>query len=331
MSALPPPGPHGGDGAAVARALGLAPDQVLDLSTTLNPLAADPAPIVARHLDALGRYPDPSRATAALAAVLGVPVDRLVLTNGGAEAIALAGRFLGGWVEEPDFALYPRGEAEAPLPGIGPIEAPRWRSNPRSPTGELAPSRTAGAPDPGGAPRRPDPPGLAVWDEAFWPLATGTWSRGDDRHGDVVVGSLTKLLACPGLRAGYLVVPDGDLGRALATAVRAAQPEWSVGGLACEALPDLLATVDLAGWADALAEVRRDLADRCAGAGLAVVGGGPTWLLVSGDDLRSRLAPLGVVVRDAASFGLHGTVRIGLPRPADLPHVAAALDRLTPA
>jgi len=32
-------------------------------------------------------------------------------------------------------------------------------------------------------------------DEAFWPLATGTWTRGDAATGAVVLGSLTKLLA----------------------------------------------------------------------------------------------------------------------------------------
>ena len=46
----------------------------------------------------------------------------------------------------------------------------------------------------------------AVWDEAFYPLATGTWTRADT--GTVVVGSLTKVFACPGLRAGYVVAPE---------------------------------------------------------------------------------------------------------------------------
>ena len=64
---MPPPGAHGGDGPAVARALGLDPDDLLDLSQSLNPLAPDPAPVVARHLGALRAYPDPAAATGALA------------------------------------------------------------------------------------------------------------------------------------------------------------------------------------------------------------------------------------------------------------------------
>ncbi|HUE07936.1 MAG TPA: hypothetical protein VMP41_10955, partial [Acidimicrobiales bacterium] len=86
---IPAAGAHGGDGPAVARALGLAPGELLDLSLSLNPLAPDPRPVVARHLDALRAYPDTTEATAALAKAMGVAADRLLLTNGGAEAIAL--------------------------------------------------------------------------------------------------------------------------------------------------------------------------------------------------------------------------------------------------
>jgi len=45
----------------------------------------------------------------------------------------------------------------------------------------------------------------AVWDEAFYALATGSWTRGDVAAGATVVGSLTKLFACPGLRVGYVL------------------------------------------------------------------------------------------------------------------------------
>ena len=55
MRRLPPAGPHGGDGAAVAAALGLDGDSFLDLSQSLNPVAPDPVPIVGRHLPALRR------------------------------------------------------------------------------------------------------------------------------------------------------------------------------------------------------------------------------------------------------------------------------------
>ena len=107
MTSLLPPGPHGGDAYLLACALEVPVDEVLDLSASLNPLAHDPTSILARHLDAIGRYPDDQRATAAVAEVLGVDAKRLVLTNGGAEAIALvAAEHPIGSVDPFEFSLY---------------------------------------------------------------------------------------------------------------------------------------------------------------------------------------------------------------------------------
>ena len=161
-----PPGPHGGDGARLAAALGVDPAAVLDLSASLNPLAPDPGEVVGKHLDALRRYPDPSRATAALAEAMGVDPDRLLLTNGGAEAIALVAAELGGRVDEPDFALYPR------------TGGPLWRSNPHNPSGRLAQGHAD------------------VWDEAFYPLATGRWTSGDAGWSSAASPSCSPARAC---------------------------------------------------------------------------------------------------------------------------------------
>ena len=275
---IPLPGSHGGDGLAVARALGLDPADVVDLSQSLNPFAPDINALAARHLHALGRYPDPSAATAALAEAIGVDRRRLVLTNGGSEAIALVAAAVGGGVAaEPEFSLHPRGES-----------GPRWRSNPHNPSGILA-----------AADERVD-----VWDEAFYPLATGAWTRGDD--GTVVVGSLTKLFACPGLRLGYVLADD-------VRDIAQRQPTWAVNGLALAVLPDLLAAADLPGWHSAVAARRADLAELLAAHGLTVAAGDAPWVLVHAPGLREQLAPHGVVVRDCASFGLDGWVRIAAP------------------
>jgi histidinol-phosphate/aromatic aminotransferase/cobyric acid decarboxylase-like protein len=256
--------------------------------------------VLARHLDAVGRYPDAGPATNALAAAMDVPPDRLLLTNGGAEAIALVAAEVGaGWVDEPDFSLYRRY-----LPVLDPA-AGRWRSNPHNPTGLLAgPDDTA-----------------AVWDEAFWPLATGTWTRGDAGRGSVVVGSLTKLLACPGLRVGYVISPDDD--RAARLARR--QPQWAVNGLAAAALPELLAEVDLPGWAAATAGLRDRLVATLLSAGYQPRTTQANWVLIDAPHLRARLAARGISVRDCASFGLSGTVRIAVPDPAGLARLEAAL------
>ena len=288
---IPAPGAHGGDGARLAAALDVDPAAVLDLSASLNPVAPDAGEVVAKHLDAVGRYPDPTAATAALAEAMAVDRDRLLLTNGGAEAIALVAAETGGHVVEPDFGLYPRDGG------------PRWRSNPHNPTGRLA----------------ADGERAGVWDEAFFPLSTGRWTRGDS--GAVVVGSLTKLLACPGLRIGYMLAPDPGF----VVRIRARQPAWSLNGLAAAALPDLLGHVDLPGWAARVGALRAQLVDVLRRAGLCPERSDANFVLVRAPGLRARLAQSGVLVRDCASFGLPDHARIAVPGPSGLARLEEAL------
>ena len=293
MTGLPPPGPHGGDAWAVARALGLDPADVLDLSQSLNPVAPDPVPVLERHLGALRRYPDPGAATAALAAAMGVDEERLLLTNGGAEAIRLVADELGGRVSEPEFSLHPR--------GAGPL----WRSNPHNPSGRLAPAHAQ----------------AGVWDEAFFALATGRWTRGDPDT--VVVGSLTKLLACPGLRVGYVLAPPARAD--VVERCRRRQAAWSLNGLAANALPALLEAVDLGRWHLRIARLRDELAGVLRRHGLEPAASDANWLLVRAPGLRAELAGKGVVVRDCASFGMPETVRIAVPSEEGLARLDGAL------
>jgi histidinol-phosphate/aromatic aminotransferase/cobyric acid decarboxylase-like protein len=302
VSAVSPPGPHGGDGAAVAAALGLDPADLLDLSASLNPVAPDPRPVVARHLDSLLRYPDHRAATRHLAEALGVDPARLVLTNGGAEAIALVAQLHPrGWADEQDFSLYRRHLLELDPSG------PRWMSDPNNPTGRLA-----------GASER-----AAVRDEAFYPLATGTWTRGD--ADTIALGSLTKVFACPGLRLGFVIAPDDRT----ADDLRRRQPRWSVAGPALAALPDLLASADLPAWTAAVAALRSDLRDLLAGHGLVAEPGAANYLWIpDAGDLRARLLEHRILVRDGASFGAPGAVRIAVPPPAGIEQLAVALTQI---
>jgi len=267
---------------------------VLDLSMSMNPYAPNIETIAAASLAELRRYPDREPAMDALAGSLGVAAERLILTNGGAEAIALvAAECPVGHVEGPEFSLYTQHlERDDP-------SAPRWRSNPNNPTGQLAPpDATAG-----------------VWDEAFYPLATGRWTRGDDA---IVIGSLTKVFACPGLRAGYILAPDGDV----ASAFAARQPAWSLNGLACAVIPALLAVADLAAWAAAITRARDELVRTLHARDVEPDQSDANFLLVrDAPGLRSHLAQRAVLVRDTANFDLPSGVRIAVPD-------ADGLDRL---
>ena len=297
--ALPPPGAHGGDGPLLAAALGIPESDVLDLSVSLNPNAPDVAALVARHATSVRRYPDSAAARHALAAAMAIDPARVVLTNGGAEAIALVAAHMPvGNVEPPDFSLYEK-HLSVVQPG-----APRWRSNPNNPTGRLA----------------GDDETASVWDEAFYPLATGRWTRGDD--GVIVVGSLTKVYGCPGLRIGYVVAPTADVARAIATR----QPEWSVNSIACAVLPELLAATDLCGWANAIAIQRAQLESVLRNHRLEPDPSDANYLLVRhAPGVRTHVAQHGIVVRDTGSFGIADGVRIAVPDDAGLERLDFAL------
>ena len=238
---VPAAGVHGGDVVAVAAALGCEPAEILDLSASFNPDAPDLVALASRRLDSLGRYPDATVATAAMAAALGTSPDCVLLTNGGAEAIALVANDLGrAAVAAPEFSLYARHLAEAVDPAED-LTAPRMRSNPNNPTGRLAAATET----------------AAVWDEAFYPLATGVWSRGDVAAGRaaIAIGSLTKVFACPGLRVGYVHAYPSIIAR-----LADRKPRWSLNGLAASLVPELLARADLPAWAAATARRRATLA-----------------------------------------------------------------------
>ncbi|MXW42682.1 MAG: aminotransferase class I/II-fold pyridoxal phosphate-dependent enzyme [Acidimicrobiia bacterium] len=289
MADVPSAGPHGGDGPHVARALGIDPGSILDLSQSLNAFAPNLNTILTRHLDSLRRYPDPTDAAELLADAIGVDPQRLILTTGGSEAIWLVAQEIGGRVRaEPEFGLHPRN-----------LHGPVWRSDPHNPSGHLA-----------------DPEATAdVWDEAFYPLATGRWTT---ERSSIVVGSLTKVFACPGLRIGYIIADD-------VKRFARQQPRWSVNSLALAMLPELLNLTDLHAWSKAIATARKELAELLNGFGLAVKVGDAPWVLVRAPGLRERLAPHGVVVRDCLNFGMSEYVRIGVPDSDGLARLESAM------
>jgi histidinol-phosphate/aromatic aminotransferase/cobyric acid decarboxylase-like protein/adenosyl cobinamide kinase/adenosyl cobinamide phosphate guanylyltransferase len=290
-------------------------------------------------------YPDEREATIALAALHGREPEEIVPTNGGAEALwlapaalrpALAACVHPGFTEaeaalrahgvpvvrvlrerERGFKLDPRAvPAQADLVIVG---------NPASPSGTLDPAAALLAL------RRPGR--VVVVDEAFMDMVPGeAGSLVGERLADViVVRSLTKALAIPGLRAGYAVAPPP-----LAARLREVRPPWSANALALAALrtaadhPDELAATA----ARATAE-REDLERR-----LTSVVGVRTWpsatnfCLVEVGDGPAVLAALReqrIAVRAAASFpGLGaGDLRLTARAPAANERLVTALAAAT--
>jgi histidinol-phosphate/aromatic aminotransferase/cobyric acid decarboxylase-like protein len=148
----------------------------------------------------------------------------------------------------------------------------------------------------------------------------------------VVVGSLTKVLGCPGLRLGYVMVPPDD-GEVLGVAglrdrLARRQPQWSVGTSALGALPELLALADLEEWARSIRTARAELCSALRRAGFAPLPSDANFVLVEGAaGLRDRLARQGVIVRDCSSFGLEDKVRIAVPDEQGLARLVGALER----
>jgi histidinol-phosphate/aromatic aminotransferase/cobyric acid decarboxylase-like protein len=164
-----------------------------------------------------------------------------------------------------------------------------------------------------------------VWDEAFYPLATGRWTRRDP--GAIVVGSLTKTFACPGLRLGYVVAPEPEL----AVRLRVRQPEWSVGSLPCALVPSLLAHADLPGWAARITALRAELESIMRAHDLEPEPSDANFLLVPhAPGLRDHLAAHAVLVRDTASFGITGGVRVAVPDEPGLQRLQIALKGYAP-
>jgi histidinol-phosphate aminotransferase len=335
---------HGGEGAL--RIHGDRAVRAGDTDHAVNVLAGGPprwlrAALQSALDDDAGRYPDESAAVAAIARRHGREPAEVVAANGAAEALWLIGPALRprlAAVVHPGFT-----ESEAALRAHGIAVARVFRDpdrdfaldpdavpvaadlvvvgHPASPSGTLD-SRGAIL-----ALRRPGR--VLVVDEAFMDLVPGEpGSLASTSLPDViVVRSLTKALAIPGVRAGYaLATPH------LADRLRAVRPAWSVNALALAALVAAAEhPAELAARAERAAAERIDLEER-----LRAIDGVRMWpahanfLLIEVADGPSVVAALRdrrIAVRHAASFpGLGpGHLRLTAREPEVNARLAAAL------
>jgi histidinol-phosphate aminotransferase len=279
---------------------------------------------VAASLTGLAAYPDGRAARAAVAARHGLPVERVLLTAGAAEAFVLLARALRvrrpvvvhPQFTEPEAALRDAGHEVGRVllrerdgfrlrPGAVPEDADLVViGNPTNPTSVLHPAATiAGLARPGRT---------VVVDEAFMDAVPGereALAGRTDVPGLVVLRSLTKTWGLAGLRIGYVLAAP-EVIRALGRA----QPLWPV---STPALVAAEACVSPAAVGEAERAARGVAADRAflvAGlrdAGLAVVGPARAPFVLArvpaATEVRRGLRERGFAVRRGDTFpGLDG-------------------------
>ena len=323
---------HGGNVFSIARSLGVRPEEILDFSASINPLGISPAVrgALLSSIDRLTHYPDSDAAELkeALAAFHGLDESAVCVSNGSTELIYLLPRLLGGkraLVVAPAFSEYAKALARegwavayldlAPRDGFDlPLDLLEERlgegfdalflCNPGNPTGRLIPPATVekvcdicrshGV--------------FLVLDEAFMDFCEeGSAKRLVVAGGGVVLRSMTKFFAIPGLRLGYALGPA-----AVVAALAALREPWSVN--------DQAQTAGLAALSDRdcrertvrfIAGERAFLATSLAALpGLRSYPSAANYLLVeieegpSATELRDMLLGRRILIRDCSTF--HG-------------------------
>ncbi len=354
---LPSGEAHGGPDYGELAALGLRPEEVLDFSASTN--AYGPPPGVAEALAAcdVTRYPDRGAAPLrqALAEREGVSPDRVLVGNGAAGLIwALALAELRpddvAFIVGPTFGEYAAasrlarakviewhsdledvaGTSEVPARwGLAQAIAasrPRliWLCNPNNPTGTYLGEEALAAL----LPAAPD--ALWVLDEAYRPFVADPWPSPAliERGNVALLRSLTKDCAMPGVRLGYLLAAPDVVHRC-----GAAQPPWSVSAvaLAC-GLAALRDSDYVTRTTAALRDEATCLAARLRGQGWRVLPSATHFMLIEVDDAAATRAALlrerRIQVRNCASFGLPGFIRIAARLPEENDRLVAAMNNL---
>ncbi len=277
---------------------------------------------VAASLAGLAAYPDGRAARAAVAARHGLPVERVLLTAGAAEAFVLLARALKvsrpvvvhPQFTEPEAALRDAGHTvdrvllrEADGFRLDPAAVPEDADlvvigNPTNPTSVLHPAEALA--------RLARPGRTLVVDEAFMDAVPGereALAGRTDVPGLVVLRSLTKTWGLAGLRIGYVLADPETVAR-----LERAQPLWPV---STPALAAAEACVSPAALAEAEEAARGIAADRAyviaglrgfASHGLRVVEPAEApFVLVrvpAAADVRERLRSLGYATRRGDTF-----------------------------
>ena len=342
------PAHHGALDYAELEALGLNPDDVLDFSVNANPYGPSPAVRDALLGVPLDRYPDREALALrrALAEHLGVSLTQIVAGNGTAELLNLicaafvrtrdrvlvagptfdeyarAAWLMGGRVEILSARPEARFSIDTDALGRRLEETlPRlfFLCRPNNPTGRVLPLDILA-----GWTRR-HPRTLFVVDEAYLAFASdcrSAISLGADNV--LIVRSMTKDYALAGLRLGYAV---GH--REVVETIACARPPWNVNAFAQAAgLAALGDSMHLQHSLERLDQARSQLVADLVDLGMSPFPSSVHFFLLSVGDaaaFRSALLRQGILVRDCASFGLPGFVRIATRRPDENTRLVAAI------
>lgn len=204
-----------------------------NFSSNISPLI-DTSPLrqhLAERLTLINHYPEPDARSmeVLIAAKHGISPNEVLVTSGATDAIYLIAQTLrdeGTFaVKRPTFSEYADacrmyGYEEAPQGG-----AVRWLCNPNNPTGELCTTDTVKV-----LSRRHH---WLIIDQSYedytWePLLSARTAI--DIQNVIVIHSMTKRFAIPGLRLGYIIAPS-----AVTRRLRANYRPWAVNALAIEA------------------------------------------------------------------------------------------------
>jgi histidinol-phosphate aminotransferase len=176
------------------------------------------------------------------------------------------------------------------------------------------------------------PDRLLVLDEAYAAFVDDRW-RSEPLlarfQNLVILRSMTKEHAVPGLRLGYLLAAPE-----VARAVEAVRPPWSVNAGALRAglaalEPD--AEAHVARGKALVTQARRVLVDGFERIGFRVSPGSANFVLVEvghGAAFRRALLRRGMVVRDCASFGLPACVRVACRLPEDCERLIGSVEEV---
>ncbi|MFC8373595.1 MULTISPECIES: Rv2231c family pyridoxal phosphate-dependent protein CobC [unclassified Streptomyces] len=301
-------------------------DGVALVDLAVNVRADTPPPWLREHiagsLSGLAAYPDGRAARAAVAARHGLPVERVLLTAGAAEAFVLLARALKvrrpvvvhPQFTEPEAALRDAGHTvdrvllrEADGFRLDPAAVPEDADlvvigNPTNPTSVLHPAASVA--------RLARPGRTLVVDEAFMDAVPGereALAGRTDVPGLVVLRSLTKTWGLAGLRIGYVLAAPEVVAK-----LERAQPLWPVSTPALAAAEACVGPRALAEAADAARRIAADRAHLVSGLrefadrGLRVVepAEGPFVLvrLPRAAVVRRRLRAVGYAVRRGDTF-----------------------------